>query len=235
MPVRRELHRLVVLLIVARGLFTGTEALAGQARPSGAVDSFYGSYQEDVPIEVPAFHGIEPKLSLHYDSSAPNGFVGVGWNLTGFSVIERAIPGKGAPKYDGNDIYLLDGHELVPCAAGSASPSCTTGGTHSTKTESYTRIAYNGAANTWTITQKDGTISTLSPGYQIGTGVMFRWGLTSVRDTRGNTVNYGWWCDPGADCYPDSITYNGVTVTLFRDGRPDPTTFANGIHVGRTN
>ncbi len=107
MPVRRELHRLVLFLIVAGGLFTGTEALAGQ-------DSFYGSYQEDVPIEVPAFHGIEPKLSLHYDSSAPNGFVGVGWNLTGFSVIERAIPGKGAPKYDGNDIYLLHGQELVP-------------------------------------------------------------------------------------------------------------------------
>lgn len=147
----------------------GTEKKSSTPSPRGlgesTVDRFYGEFEETIPIEVPKFHGIEPAIALSYSSTGGNGFVGVGWTLSGFSKIERASPGKGAPRYDANDIWLLDGQELVPCIGGSVSPSCTTGGTHSTRIENYERIKKE-TDGTWTLTSKDGTqaryISTMS-------------------------------------------------------------------------
>ena len=64
------------------------------AEPNG----FDGAFQDDVPIVLPPFHGIDPKLSLHYNSSSGNGPLGVGWSLSGLSVIERVSPGRGCPE-----------------------------------------------------------------------------------------------------------------------------------------
>ena len=47
---------------------------------------------------VPPFHGLEPGLSLAYDSGRGNGFVGVGWRLAGPSLIERGSIRRGAPR-----------------------------------------------------------------------------------------------------------------------------------------
>ncbi|HEX5749738.1 MAG TPA: FG-GAP-like repeat-containing protein [Archangium sp.] len=215
----------------------GTSAANAQAGTNGnGVNTFYGGYQEHIALEVPRFQGIEPKLSLDYNSSSGNGFVGVGWRLQGFSTLERMSPGKGAPTYGGSDLYFLDGQELLPCAAGSTSPSCTTGGTHSAKIENYLRIKYDGASNRWELTQKDGTRATFDALYTTAGGTL-RWGLSRVTDTKGNTVTYGWWCDgsPHLDCYPSSVAYNGTTLTLHRELRPDVVTFANGRSLGRTS
>src|SRR5262245_12811146 len=74
-------------------------------------------FSDSIPIAVPPFHGVEPSLALRYDSGAGNGFVGVGWRLSGLSVIERASVRFGAPRYDdATDVFLLDGDELVSCA-----------------------------------------------------------------------------------------------------------------------
>jgi RHS repeat-associated protein len=69
------------------------------ARADTQVNAFSGDLTSSVPIEVPAYHGLEPKLSLGYSSSAGNGIAGVGWALGGASVIERASPGRGTPTY----------------------------------------------------------------------------------------------------------------------------------------
>ena len=47
-------------------------------------------------------------------------------------------------------------------------------------------------------------------------------------------MSYAWWCDPGNDCYPDSVSYNGAVVRLHREPRPDPITFATGGALGTT-
>ncbi|WNG62078.1 hypothetical protein F0U59_50780 [Archangium gephyra] len=139
------------------------------------------------------------------------------------------------PAYAAGDLFLLDGQDLIPCsAAGNSSPSCSTGGTHATRIESYLRIKYDAAANTWTVWRKDGTRVAYAPlfsAYQLGTPLgTYRWGVSSVTDTSGNTVNYGWWCDgsPALDCYPDGVSYNGTLVKLYREWRPDPVTYAMG-------
>src|SRR6202044_1012826 len=145
---------------------------------------------------------------LSYSSGGGDGFVGVGWSLSGFSTIQRVSPGHGTPAYnDSTDVFLLDGAELVPCVSGSLSPSCTTGGTHSTQIESYLRIVHNVATNSWQVTQKSVRVSTYQALFPSGsTGAStYRWGLASVADTRANSVNYGWWCDGANDCYPSSV------------------------------
>src|SRR5262249_21965799 len=59
-----------------------------------------------------------------------------------------------------------------------------------------------------------------------------KWGLLSVVDTKGNTVNYGWTCPGDGECYPSSVTYNGTAITIWREARPDATSFANGVGLG---
>jgi RHS repeat-associated protein len=184
-----------------------------------------GSFSDKIPVTIPAFHGITPELSLSYESSAGNGWAGVGWTVDGVGEIERAGAGRGAPRYDATDVYVVGGEELVPCAAGSVSPSCTTGGTHSTKNESYTRFALTGtgAASRWTVTAKDGTKRVYAPVYSAGTDLVFRWGLSQVADTLGNTVTYNWASSlfGGGWEYVDSITYNGTKIAFGYETRPD--------------
>jgi RHS repeat-associated protein len=213
---------------------SGARAWAEQgSNTSAPVEPFFGAFTTRVPLAVPRFRGLEPPLELAYGSTGANGPQGMGWSLTGFSTIERASAGRGTPRYDGGDIFLLDGQELVPCASGSTSPSCLTGGTHSTRLESYQRIRFDG--HTWTVTQKDGKRAIYSPLFPTSRGT-FRWGLTSVADTLGNTVSLGWWCDgnPVEECYPESVQYNGTVVRLYREPRPDVLTWAHGEGMGQT-
>ncbi|HUQ04806.1 MAG TPA: FG-GAP-like repeat-containing protein [Kofleriaceae bacterium] len=198
------------------------------------VDASHGTFSEQLRIEVPGFRDLTPNLGLSYDSSDGNGWVGVGWSLEGVGVVERASPGKGSPRFNTTDIYLLDGEELVPCVAGSVSPSCTTGGTHATKVESYNRIAFTGTgtASRWTITLKDGTRRIYAPVYLVNSGVdVYRWGLSQVIDTRGNTVTYAWGTNLYACCwdYPTSVAYNGTTVTFHYEPRTDLSSSAAGV------
>lgn len=186
-----------------------------------------GSLIQSIPIDVPAFRGLEPRLALAYASEGGSGFAGVGWSLAGFSVVERAKPGRGTPLYNASDIYLLNGQELIPCPQGSSSPSCTTGGSHTTKNESYMRILFDSQNNAWTVWGKDGTRTVHAAVYQAASGTL-RWGQTSIVDPRGNAVSYVWEC-AGGDCYPSSVSYGAYAVTFYRESRPDTTKFAIGI------
>ena len=202
-----------------------------------------GAFHDEIPIEVPAFRGITPELSLKYDSSARNGWLGVGWSLEGVSRIERASPGKGAPRYDASDIFLLDGQELVACAPGSVSPSCTSGGTHSTKIENYLRIKSTGTGSSsrWYITRKDGTQSVWAPVHGANPGPdgswgtaddkIYKWGLSQVIDPKGNVVTYTWAANQFGSAweYPDSITYNGTTIKFYYETRSDNERAATGV------
>jgi hypothetical protein len=114
-PISRLSSALLALLMAA--LFAARAAVA-EEKASHQVSPFAGSLSYSIPIEVPAFHGIEPRLSLSYSSEGRNGFVGVGWTLTGVSTIERVNAGRGAAFFDASDVYLLDGQKLVACQAG---------------------------------------------------------------------------------------------------------------------
>ncbi|HEY3352406.1 MAG TPA: FG-GAP-like repeat-containing protein, partial [Polyangia bacterium] len=200
-------------------------AAAGAAGAETTVNAFSGALTSSIPIGVPGFRGLEPKLELGYSSSGGNGVVGVGWGLNGASVIERAAPGGGAPRFDASDVYRLDGNVLLPCAPGARSPSCSSGGTHTTRVESYARIAFDGT--TWTVWQRTG-VKAIYTARSIAGRSDFRWTLASVMDPKGNAVTYGWWCDGTNECYLDTVSYNGTTVKAYYETRGDVVTYAVG-------
>jgi hypothetical protein len=202
-------------------------------KASEQVSPFYGSLSRGTPIEVPPFHGLEPKLGFSYSSEGRNGVLGVGWNLSGISTIERVNAGLGTPRWDETDVYLMDGQQLIPCG-GIASPSCTAGGSHATKDETYLKILFNSGANTWTVWGRDGTRTVFSPTLQPGEGHTLRWGQTSTIDTKGNTVTTTWTCQFGEECYPAAISYNGYSVTFIHEARPDTLSQAAGDILVKT-
>ena len=73
-----------------------------------------------VPIAVPAgINGVQPNLSLSYNSQAGNGIAGYGWNITGISKITRV---GSTPYHNGQltgvnltetDQFALDGQRLL--------------------------------------------------------------------------------------------------------------------------
>ena len=184
-----------------------------------------GAFSTSIPIEVPEFRDLEPDLSLSYDSGTVNGFTGIGWTLSGQSFVERAAPGRGVPRYDANDMFLLDGQELVGCTS--------LGGTHCTRQQGFQRIRRDTTGDRWEVWDTDGTKSTYAPVYTTARGA-FRWGLVEERDTHGNVVTYGYWRQAPENTYLDTISYNGTVIKLWRESRPDPVSFTNGEAVAYT-
>ena len=155
-----------------------------------------GTASLSYPIETPpGRNGVGPNLGLTYDSDRvnSNGWLGVGWDLRMSSIeIDTRF---GVPKYDVNDVYLLDGAML----------KSTTGGKYVKRIEgSFDLIQRSGTGPTaysWTVTDKRGTVYTYgtvansrlaNPRSGAENGRIFRWYLEKVQDTFGNvmTVTY---------------------------------------------
>ena len=87
-----------------------------------------GAAEYDVPLWVPdGSGGLKPSLSLHYNSQAGNGLLGVGWSVTGISYVRpcaRTINQDGRNEnvgFVGADALCLDGQRLREIAPPSGS------------------------------------------------------------------------------------------------------------------
>ena len=135
--------------------------LKGQASVSGG----QASYQ--IPIDLPPGRaGIQPKVSLSYNSQSGNGLVGIGWSLNAGSAISRC----GATyAQDGftravtfnadTDRLCLNGQRLI------TSGSYGTSGTeYRTEMDSFVKVvqsgAINGASTSFTVHRPDGATAT---------------------------------------------------------------------------
>ncbi len=211
------LRRVVFGLFVLPILFT--QAALAQAQRDDVVNAgsleANASFSHSVGIEAPDYYGIEPSLAIHYNVNSPVGLAGPGWDLTGFSVIDRKGPTAGLPVYTAGDRYFLDGQELIACTGtATASPGCALGGTHVTKSETYQRVVRTG--DTFVVC-KSGVCSTYQPVICNKSGV-YRWGVSQVADLLGHVTTYAW--DTANSCtgnfatsvpqfaYPKSVTYN---------------------------
>src|SRR5689334_11245212 len=113
---------LLVLTLARTASAQTADAPMTGTRGTAEINTFAAAATYRIPIDVPPFHGIEPKLSLSYNSSGGNRWVGVGWGLLGFSTIERTSASGGTPQWDHSDRFVLDGEPLVACAADTPSP-----------------------------------------------------------------------------------------------------------------
>jgi Salmonella virulence plasmid 65kDa B protein len=111
-------------------------ATVGQGGAHAGVTDL-GTYQTSVGVEVPEFHGIIPTIRLVYDSNAGNRPLGIGWSLHEGSQITHTSQSRGVPNYESSDQLRLGAMELISCATASTSVSCKSGGTHTTRAESF--------------------------------------------------------------------------------------------------
>ncbi|WP_282092535.1 RHS repeat-associated core domain-containing protein [Epibacterium ulvae] len=139
-----------------------------------------GGFNYVIPIEIPSYRDLEPRLSLTYDSnrrsrSSSRDFIGIGWRLGGFSQIKRVSQKMGTPTFHNeDDIFLLDGQPLMACNDAAATnrwavdyperfktehpnASCIAGGNFSTIRESDRKVLRNAGSNQWTVFRRDGT------------------------------------------------------------------------------
>ena len=71
-----------------------------------------GSFSQKIPIVIPpGTNGMQPNLSLVYNSNAGNGIMGIGWNLVGLPYITRDT--RFPVEYQGKDQYLGSNGRLV--------------------------------------------------------------------------------------------------------------------------
>lgn len=196
---------------------------------AASVSGYSGSLATEVPIAVPEYYGLTPSIRLTYSSSGPNGWVGVGWNLSGISTIQRSSPRGGAPRYNQSDSFFLDGQELIESAI--------LGGTHCTLIQNYQRIEKlgSGAAATWRVTSTNGVTAHYEPLFIArpnGVDEAYRWYVTRVTDPNGREVTYEYDVDTGEtqSVYLQKISYNQTEITFnsFTRALSDTVTFGTG-------
>ncbi len=198
--------------------------LAGVHGASAPAVNAQGTATTSFPIVVPpGRHGMQPSISLSYDSSSGGSIVGHGWSLGLPSI---AIDTRfGVPTHNGGETYLLNGAALVwverlSSAGGETrdrfEPRVLTSGLRVVRVQT-------GAVVTWEVTDPSGTVSyfgtdasarlsapagasapslpaSTEPSDRLYTTSTERtgvWHLSRVIDNFGNTIQYNYQKETG--------------------------------------
>jgi RHS repeat-associated protein len=105
--------------IPSPGTPTGNSEEVGVTKGEFEV-SLTGAATYNIPIAVPpGINGVEPEISLSYNSQDGNGLAGYGWNISGVSIISKIPSTKyhdnsiDPVDFDTKDRYAIDGQRLV--------------------------------------------------------------------------------------------------------------------------
>jgi hypothetical protein len=157
--------RLSVLALIVCGFSPALHAAVGRTPGSFGV-SATGQAEYSIPLFTPTGSAkLTPQLSLVYGHRAGDGYFGVGWNLSGLSMIARC-PSTWAQNGVGRDVrndlqdrFCLDGGQLRLTNGTYA----VAGSQYRTEIETFSRVtAYGSAGNGpayFIVEQKDGLIS----------------------------------------------------------------------------
>lgn len=235
---------------------TAAPGYAGTIPADLSVDQ-NGGFQARIALAVPpGIAGAAPDLSFAYNSTAGNGLLGMGWSLTGLSVIERcgatiAQDGFcGGVGLDDDDRLTLDGARLVPPAGlDYFDPAAT----YQTEIQTWHRVvpSYSGVSgrqgpDSFEVTQASGRVlrygtTSGSQGVISAASPTIRaWYLSEITDPTGNTITVTYQqAGQGGQLAPAAISYtaNGQvaarrSVTFGYEPRDDaPVTFVAGYPV----
>ena len=244
-------------------------AQSATAQNPTAVGSTAGQFQVDdsgaanytIPLQVPpGTAGMQPELSLVFNSRSGNGLVGVGWSLGGLSTITRCPRtlaednAVGAVQFDANDRFCLDGERLIAISGVYGA----NGTKYRTERESYTRVISYGTAGSgpawfkvWTKSGQimeyghtsDAFIEANAQGVARAEAMV--WAVNRIEDRVGNYLTVSYIEDTGRGVYrPTAINYTanaaaGLTasqhVTFSYEVRPDQIDkYAAGSRIRRT-
>ena len=184
-----------------------------------------GAATYSIPIQVPpGIAGMQPELSLNYNSQSGNGLLGVGWSLGGLSAITRCPhtlvqdgPIRGI-QYSRQDRLCLDGQRLV-LINDDLDEYGQSGTEYRTEIESFSKIEAYGSTGygpeRFKVQTKAGQI--LEYGYTTDSRIEAQgktevavWALNKISDTSGNYLTITYTEDnANGDYYPKHIDYTG--------------------------
>ena len=196
----------------------------------GAIDvSPTGAATYSIPIEVvPGTQGIQPNLSIVYNSMGGMGLLGMKWSLAGLSAITRC--GQ-TPYYDNNitgisfgsqSRFALDGERLINVSGGYH----TDGAVYATEMENFNRIISHGYTaphsffipESFTAYTDDGSIieygSTDNSRLIVENArypIILSWYIDKITDANGNYMTYHYGSND-SEIWIDSIKYTGNTA-----------------------
>lgn len=210
--------------------------------PGRSSVSARGSFRYSIPLWVPRGRaGMEPSLSVGYDSHGSNGILGVGWHLEGASAITRGnkiLSREGeidTVNFDDQDAFFLDGEKLVRRPGKTAEfpegfvPPLPVSAEYGTERESFRRVYAlgNGLVSQWVVFERDGHVSWYGESppsqmsalrYGTSTPVIFGWLVSRTEDRRGNGIRYTYQPDPlpnSAGRLLESITYTESSTAKY--------------------
>ena len=178
-----------------------------------------GAATYSIPIEVvPGTQGVQPNLSVIYNSMAGTGLLGTHWDLDGLSVITRVGQNmfldlrSTSVSMDYSDRFALDGNRLVcydPNLYGRS------GTLYQPEFEDFSKIYSYGTLGDgpeyFKVYQDDGSVmeygNTADSRQRVGNGV-YSWYVNKIADINGNymTFTYG---NDGSEIWIDHIDYTG--------------------------
>ena len=203
MRIPRWIQWLAALLV---GLVTvqtvSATTVIGRTRGSFDV-SPTGAANYSIPIwSPPGPRGVRPQMALTYDHRGGGGSVGIGWSLSGLSMISRcnrtiAQDGAAGPvQLAATDVFCLDGQRLRLTSSDTLSTYGQDGTTYQTLFANFSNITAHGVAGNgpsyFTVQGKDGYT------YEYGNGnssqivtsgsTAVAWALDKITDRYGNTL-----------------------------------------------
>lgn len=160
-----------------------------------------GAASYSIPIFTPPGpKGVQPAISLVYNSSSGFGYMGKGWGLSGFSSISRcdktiAQDGTHSPvQLNYTSGYCLDGNrlKLQSGSYGQASSTWATEIADFSRVTTSTADSYAGPTS-WTVERADGLTYTYggtsdSRVLASGTSVVRQWMVSQISDRSGNRI-----------------------------------------------
>ncbi|MCK1383308.1 VCBS repeat-containing protein [Bradyrhizobium sp. 21] len=188
--------------------------------PGGFGVSPMGAATYSLPIAVPpGTAGMMPSLSLDYSSQGGNGFLGIGWTLSGLPSIARcprttAQDGSGGRvNDDANDRFCLEGQRLVAVSGAYGAD----GSEYRTEVETFSRViahGNSGAGPIWfEVRTKSGQIIQIgnSADSRIsaqGKSAVRTWYVNKVSDIKANYFKITYTNDAANGlAYPSRIDY----------------------------
>ncbi|MCL2510605.1 MAG: FG-GAP-like repeat-containing protein, partial [Bacteroidales bacterium] len=217
-------------------------AIAGSAGVSPT-----GSATYTIPIFVsPGINGMEPQISVNYNSHGGNGILGIGWSLGGLSAISLS-PNLAyndgffeAIKFDGStpkdrylERYALDGNRLVVQSDNS----------YRTEIETFQKI--DKVDGGFKSTTKEGMIihygRSANSRIMLNSSKILSWLIDKIEDANGNYMEYEYQ-DKTGEKLIKSIKYTGNgslapfnSIEFYYGGRTDKSSsYVSGVKFNQT-
>ncbi len=169
-----------------------------------------GAFNYNIPILTPpGTSGMAPKVSLGYNSNTGDYEVGLGWSISGISLIKRVGKDlfhdnvKSGIEFNASGPYTLDGNRLI---------STQNNNVFYTESETFSQITY--ANSQFEVKTKNGLTMTYGGTTQSKLSLTqgtVAWYLTKVSDAFGNYIQYDY-LNSDNNILLQEITYTGNTA-----------------------